>query len=300
VSGAGADSLYLWLAALITLGIYSFLYSDNRMYRVLLHTMIGLGVGYSFLITWKQVLEPMWWDPMTSGFWDIFNHHSGGLNALWILVAFLGLLWYFQFSRKYLWLSRIVIGLFLGVGAGIVFKQQFLLNMPQVTDSFRPLLSGPPDVKNFPLPGYPNGVPVDIVGLGHIDPVQSLNNIIYVVTIVAVMVYFFFSFSHDRKAIAGTARLGRWLLMISFGAFFGNTIMTRMGVFLQRLQFLSDDWAPSPLTLFDRLIPGLLYVLVPSVLAAAAYLLGRGAPEAQGPAEGGSAQSTEQSGEVST
>jgi hypothetical protein len=39
-----------------------------------------------------------------------------------------------------------------------------------------------------------------------------------------------------------TARLGRWLLMVSFGAFFGNTVMTRMAVFLERLQFLLRDW----------------------------------------------------------
>jgi hypothetical protein len=56
------------------------------------------------------------------------------------------------------------------------------------------------------------------------------------------MIYFFFSFSHDRKIIGSTAKVGRWLLMICFGAFFGNTIMTRMAVFLERLQFLINDW----------------------------------------------------------
>jgi hypothetical protein len=38
------------------------------------------------------------------------------------------------------------------------------------------------------------------------------------------------------------ARTGRWLLMISFGTFFGNTVMTRLAVFLERVQFLLYEW----------------------------------------------------------
>jgi len=57
------------------------------------------------------------------------------------------------------------------------------------------------------------------------------------------MTYFFFSFSHEKRGIRATARMGRWLLMISFGAFFGNAIMTRMAIFLERVKFLTNDWA---------------------------------------------------------
>jgi hypothetical protein len=132
----------IWLAAIVTLGIYSYLISDNKLYRLLLNVMIGLGVGYNFIIMWKQVLQPLWWEPMTRGFAAVFNGFApGSAGALWVLVGLLGTLWYFQFSRKYLWLSRIVIGMTLGAGAGVVFKQQLLMNMPQIADSFRPLIA---------------------------------------------------------------------------------------------------------------------------------------------------------------
>jgi len=227
----GAATWQIWLAAIVTLGIYSYLLSDNKIYRLLLNIMIGLGVGYNFIIMWKQVLQPLWWEPMTQGVVALRNGFApGSAKALWVLVGLLGTLWYFQFSRKYLWLSRIVIGMTLGAGAGVVFKQQLLMNMPQIADSFRPLIAradGTPWVGGSAAP---------------FSWWMSLNNILFVGTIVCVMVYFFFSFEHKWTPVRHTAQLGRWLLMISFGAFFGNTVMTRMAVFLERLQFLIRDW----------------------------------------------------------
>ncbi len=221
----------VWLAAIVTLGIYSYLWRENRFYRLLLHLMIGLGVGYNFVITWKQVLAPLWWQPMVAGFAAIGQGFApGSAQALWLLVGLLGLLWYFQLSRRYFWLARIVIGLMLGASAGVVFKQQLLLNMPQFADSLRPLLAradGSPLVSDSPAP---------------FSLAMSLNNLIFVATLVCVMVYFLFSFEHRSKPVRGAARAGRWLLMLSFGAFFGNTVMTRLAVFLERVEFLLRDW----------------------------------------------------------
>ena len=224
----------IWLAALITLGIYTYLFSDNKVYRFLLNVMTGLGVGYNLIITWKQVLGPLWWDPMSKGLAALFGGKPGGAGAFWLLVGLLGTLWYFQFSRKHLWLSRIVIGMTLGAGAGVVFKNELLKNAPQITDSFRPILAAADGTSLLDSTG-----PVEVLP----SFLASLNNFIFVATIVCVMVYFFFSFSHDRPVVRRTAKMGRWLLMISFGAFFGNAIMTRMAIFLERVKFLANDWA---------------------------------------------------------
>ncbi len=243
-----------WLAAVVTLGIYSYLWNDNKLYRTLLNIMIGLGVGYNFIVIWKNVLGPLWWEPMIKGFAAVFAGFApGSAGALWILVGFLGLLWYFQFSRKYLWLSRIVIGMTLGAGAGMTFKQQLLLNAPQITDSFRPLIAR---ADGSPMIGGTAGQ--------HLSPWMSLNNIIFVVTIVCVMVYFLFSFEQRSTPMRVTARTGRWLLMISFGAFFGNTVMTRMAVFLERLQFLMNDWRP--------IVPGWMWLVFAGALALAIWI----------------------------
>ena len=39
-----------------------------------------------------------------------------------------------------------------------------------------------------------------------------------------------------------TAKLGSWVLMITFGAAFGFTVMGRIALLAIRLEFLFDDW----------------------------------------------------------
>jgi hypothetical protein len=69
----------------------------------------------------------------------------------------------------------------------------------------------------------------------------QFNNIIIFITLISVMSYFFFSIAHKRPVIAGTAQAGRWLLMIAFGAIFGNTVMARVSLLIDRMQFLLFD-----------------------------------------------------------
>ena len=53
--------------------------------------------------------------------------------------------------------------------------------------------------------------------------------------------YFLFAFEH--KGIVGkTAKVGIWVLMITFGAGFGYTVMGRIALLAIRLEFLFDDW----------------------------------------------------------
>ena len=70
---------------------------------------------------------------------------------------------------------------------------------------------------------------------------RSVRNCILVFGLLACLVYFFFSFEH--KGIVGhTARVGIWVLMITFGAGFGYTVMGRIALLAIRLEFLFDDW----------------------------------------------------------
>ena len=46
-----------------------------------------------------------------------------------------------------------------------------------------------------------------------------------------------------HKGIVGkTAKVGIWVLMITFGAGFGYTVMGRIALLAIRLEFLFDDW----------------------------------------------------------
>lgn len=241
--------LQAWISVVIVLSIYSFLYNENKIYRIVLNICIGIGTGYTLIVTWKQVLGPLWWDKFCG---LIPNYKSSswigsfikcvadnpGTFILFLSLGLLGSLWYFQTSRKYMWLSRIVIGITVGANGGIIFKQQLLPNVPQIIDSARPLISGAHSSI------WPNGQPF-LGGGVPFDFWQSISNIIFLVGVISVMVYFLFSFDHSNPVVKRTAGVGRWLLMILFGGFFGNTIMTRMSILLQNIEFLKDKWWPA-------------------------------------------------------
>jgi hypothetical protein len=71
---------------------------------------------------------------------------------------------------------------------------------------------------------------------------QSLSNILFVIIIISVMTYFFFSFEQRNKALRTTARTGRLFLMFAFGAIFGSTVMARMALLIDRVWFLMNKW----------------------------------------------------------
>jgi len=210
---SGLDLTGIWIAALCTIGIYSFLYKENPFYRLFEHIYLGLMVGYGIVLTWREFLKPKWWEPMISGF------REGNAGILWILAFFIGTLWYFQYSKKYQWLSRLIMGLFMGAGAGMAFKGIFNSIMPQVTSTAERSLN-----------------------IFSLDLGTWFTNLIFVATIVVVMTYFFFSFEHRHSGVKITAKIGRLMLMVTFGAIFGNTIMARISLVIDRFQFLLINW----------------------------------------------------------
>lgn len=69
----------------------------------------------------------------------------------------------------------------------------------------------------------------------------SYSNIIYVVGTFTALVYFLFTL--EKKGVQGKiSSMGRWVMMVAFGAAFGNTVMARVSLFLGRMQFLLGDW----------------------------------------------------------
>ena len=194
------------LAAICTLAIFSILYKENAVYRFFEHVFIGLATGYGITILWTQVLKPTWWIPMTAeGKWP------------WIFALVIGGMFYTIYIPRYAWMSRLLMVTLMGTAAGIAFQGFARLYIPQLTSSFLPILAPKP-------------------------PYLQIQNLVIVVTIVTVMTYFFFSFEHRSRTIRSSASLGRWLLMIAFGAIFGSTVMARMALLTYRLWFLLTAW----------------------------------------------------------
>lgn len=204
------------LAAFCTLAIFSFLYKENRVYRFAEHVLLGVGMGAGLATTWTEALYPQWWKPMVEG----LPHYQ--LKAmLFTTCPLVGALYYGMYTKKYAWLTRLVIGVGMGMGCTLGIKGGFIGTLPQITDTFRsPVV--PHDVRTFSN--------------------NPINNIIFVASVLAVISYFFFSLEHNNPVLRSSARLGRIMIMVSLGAFFSNAIMTRMSVFIDRIMFLFTEW----------------------------------------------------------
>jgi len=195
-----------WIAAGLTLAIFSFLYRDNPAYKFAEHLYVGVSAAFAVLYTWAFDIWPMLVDP-------IFR--SRGVTSpvdRWILLipAIFGLLMLARWFPKAAWLSRWSISLTVGIaaGLGIIGQIQGIL-LPQIQ--------------------------------GTLLPLTTINNIILVVGVITTLIYFYFSAAH-KGLIRVSARIGVVFIMASFGASFGYTVMARISLLIGRLNFLINDW----------------------------------------------------------
>jgi hypothetical protein len=75
-----------------------------------------------------------------------------------------------------------------------------------------------------------------------INFMKTFENLVLIIGVISALIYFFFSMEHKGVIFGGGAKLGIWVLMISFGASFGYTVMARISLLIGRMQFLMGDW----------------------------------------------------------
>jgi hypothetical protein len=204
-----SQDIGVWIAAALTLFIFSFLYKDNPFYKFAEHLFVGVSAGYIVVqqfwqVLWPNLIQPMT-NPATPSYWK------------YIVGALLCVLLFTRLFSGISWLSRFTIAALIGTFAGLKVTG---FAQAEVVEQVRATM-----------------VPLWIQG----DPGASLNHLILVVGVITTLVFFFFSKEH-KGAIGGTARLGIWYLMISFGAAYGFTVMSRISLLIGRLMFLLDDW----------------------------------------------------------
>lgn len=219
-----------WIGAICILGIFSYLYKENKFYRVFEHILLGVSLGFGVALVTKQTLYDKWLANVISGFKSLYYvgySPEAMFNACLIFGGIFGLMWYFQYSKKYLWISRVVIGLTMGAAAGLGIKGTIIGNWPQITDTFRNLFVNAEFAPHLSIR--------DLF-------LFRFENILFFVIVCTVLYYFFFSFRRDTSLSKAPATLGRLFLMVSLGVFFGNTFLTRVVILIDRVQFLIREW----------------------------------------------------------
>ncbi len=213
----------VWLAALFTLAIFSFLWRDNPAYKIAEAAVVGVSAAYWMVVAFHSILLPnlfgkIWPDWIQS--WAIpgLKEHA---NYWYIVPLVLGVMLLWRLAPKGGWISRWPLAFFIGVFCGLrlmAYLHGDFLN--QIRNAIVPLVM------------FENG---------SFDFWESLRNLFLVGGVLVCLVYFFFSFEH-KGFVGHTARVGIWILMITFGAGFGYTVMGRIALLAIRLEFLFDDW----------------------------------------------------------
>lgn len=230
---------WIWLAALLTLAIMSYLYKDNPVYKTAEYLFVGIASGYYLSIQYDNVLVPNLFQPVGRGVGSLFNGDpTQPVDLIRVAALVLGFMMFSRFLPKGGWLSRWPIGVMVGAYSGLAvigFAQGDLI--VQVRSNLLPLVApGAWDT----LAGA-QGFTAGLMGA-----LWLIGNLVLIVGLITTLFYFFFSTEH-RGFRGGTARVGIYFLMISFGASYGFTVMARISLALDRLRFLFDEWLGLPI-----------------------------------------------------
>jgi hypothetical protein len=249
-----------WIAAFLTLCLFSFLYKDNPFFRFAEALFAGVSLGYYIGQTANNTLKPNLVLPLVHDFRSNFDL---------VIPALLGLNLYTRYIPRIAWMARFSLAVYVGYYTGVTMVQKLQGEvLPQAGATMMPLLGA------FPIAGATTllaGLAGAALVLGLVDSARgrmtrgaaafvstwivlrvvaqvafppaadALDNLLMFVGVLMVLVYFFFSLEH-RGAVGGMSRLGIWFLMLGFGAAFGYTVMGRVSLLIGRMNFLVIDW----------------------------------------------------------
>jgi hypothetical protein len=201
------NDVQTWIAAFLTICVFSFLYRDNPLYRFAEHLFVGAAAGYLLATQYQNVILPNVIRPLQSG-------PKPPDLVLTLIPAMLGILLLLRVIPRFTSPARWALAFYVGVYSGIAvtgYMQAQIL--AQIGDTVKPFGTG----------------------------WQAVNSVLILIGLLTVLAYFFFSAPHTGIHGAG-ARVGIWFLMIAFGASFGYTVMARVSLLIARVQFLLRDW----------------------------------------------------------
>ncbi len=270
-----ATTLGIWIAAGLTIAVYSFLYKDNPFYKLAEHLFIGASTGYIIVIAWNDALRPILVEPLID---------PRGPSSYYVIIpGLMGLLMFSRFFKGMSWISRIPLAFLIGYGAGVAAPaniQAYIIRHTGAT--ITPLF----EMGFFSLNAW--SIIFGIVALafwafliysvekdryGDFDRkkrtaiisgvvlstilflvfavywptrdimklYQVLFNLSMITGTITVLFYFFYSIEH-KKSLKGVAKAGILYLMVFFGTSFGYTVMGRVSLAIGRMQFLYNEW----------------------------------------------------------
>jgi hypothetical protein len=198
----------VWVTALLTLAVFSFLYRENRIFRFAEHLLVGVSAGYYVVQYFYSGVIKKMVVPVAQDF---------GANWVLLIGGLFGLLMFTRLSRRYGWAARYPIAFYVAAGAGYFIPSILEAN---VLKQIGGTLTAPAAAAS---------------------PAAVVSAFVLVAGVISCLIYFYFSIEH-RGPAGAASRLGILFLMLGFGASFGYTVMGRITLLIGRFQFLFHDW----------------------------------------------------------
>ncbi len=196
------DLIGVWIGVFFTLMVLSFLYKENPFFRVSEYVLIGLAGGYGFAATLRVFVNQAL-NPLILG------------DLTFIVPILIGVLAYAQYTKRYSALYRLPLSLGIGYGLGVSIWSVFgTFFVRQVAATMIPLYTG--------------------------DALTTLNNVVLVAGTILSLSYFILH--REQKGVwGGFTKTGKYIILATLGAVFGSTVLGRMAIIIQRIQFLAGD-----------------------------------------------------------
>ena len=227
------DAFFITLAAFLTLAILSFLYKDNPYYKFAEHLFVGVSAAYWMCVGFWSTIVGNLFPCISEGLSSYFDVPYKGFNPFYFVPLILGIMLLLRLSARAGWISRWALAWIVGTTSGLNLIRYLRTDfISQVSNTFVPLLVDWKGVGPF-------FSDLSLSASGQFT--MTLANWVIFIGVFTGLIYFFFSKEH--KGFFGAAsRVGIWVLMITFGASFGYTVMGRVSLLVGRLTYLFRDW----------------------------------------------------------
>jgi hypothetical protein len=213
------DLILAALGAVLTLFVFSYLLGDNPLFRLALHIFVGASVAYICVVAVYSVILPAVSPP---------ENGDSDLRLLWMISlvgALLGVLLLTRGVRGLSWLSDISVAVLVGVGVAVAVGGTILGTLgPQIDAATNPFVPEPPIIPEI------------------LEPIGQIVTVVGTVT--GLMVFSFASrrpFTDLRNRLFyGASRVGRWFVLVGFGAVYGGVLVASLSFFADRVQYLIE------------------------------------------------------------
>jgi hypothetical protein len=215
-----ADTAGMWVAVVLTLFVFSYLLSDNVLFRLAEHLFVGLAIGYAAVVVFHSILSAKLIMPMIEA---LGQENQGKQLLLLVIPLVLGLLLLTKPSKRFSWLGSISVAFLMGVGSALAIGGALLGTLLPQADAT-----------------------ANIVGDG--SAFGLLGGLVVLAGTTGVLLHFHFEVGQDGRLAGFRDRLvrtwgglGRWFILIAFGAILATTFMSRLSLLTGRIAFLLDS-----------------------------------------------------------